>query len=129
MRRREGEEREKEVTSTWTTACLCLLKAHKSLPSRASFWCCRPPSCRTAPASGFLPRGRRGGSADRRASTGPRAERVKGESGSKKGDSRWLPQLTEGYKFSQFLRSLATFGVFVAETDPQINTYSDRFCQ
>lgn len=45
----------------WTTASLCLLKAHKSPPSRASFWCCRPPSCRTAPAFGFLPLRRRAG--------------------------------------------------------------------
>lgn len=75
MRRREGEEGEKEVTSTWTTACLCLLKAHKSPPSRASFWCCRPPSCRTAPASGFLLPGRQAKSAVHRVSAGPEAGR------------------------------------------------------
>lgn len=61
VRRREREGGEKEFTSTWTTAFLCLLKAHKSPPSRASFWCCRPPVCRTAPASGSPRRGRRAG--------------------------------------------------------------------
>lgn len=75
VRRREGEEGEKEVTSTWTTACLCLLKAHKSPPSRASFWCCRPPFCRTAPAFDFLPPGQQEESAAPRASTGPEARR------------------------------------------------------
>lgn len=73
VRRREGEEGEKEVTSTWTTACLCLLKARKSPPSRASFWCCRPPACHTVPASDYLLQGQQGGSADLQASTGPRA--------------------------------------------------------
>lgn len=68
-----GEKGRKEVTSTLTTASLCLLKAHKSPPSRASFWCCRLPSCRTARASGCRRPGRRAGSAGRQASTGPRA--------------------------------------------------------
>lgn len=68
-----GEKGRKEVTSTLTTASLCLLKAHKSPPSRASFWCCRLPSCRTARASGCRRPGRQAGSAGRQASTGPRA--------------------------------------------------------
>lgn len=72
-KKREREEEEKEVTSTWTTACLCLLKAHKSPPSRASFWCCHPPACHIAPASGSLQPGRLGESDGRRASTGPKA--------------------------------------------------------
>jgi len=82
----ESEEGEKEVTSTWTTACLGLLKAHKSLPSGASSWCCRPPACRTAPASGFLPPGRRAESAGRRASTGPGARRER--EGEREGERR-----------------------------------------
>lgn len=50
----ERGDRGQEVTSTLTTACLCLLKARKSRPSVASFWCCHPPICHTAPASGSL---------------------------------------------------------------------------
>lgn len=50
----ERGDRGQEVTSTLTTACLCLLKARKSRPSVASFWYCHPPICHTAPASGSL---------------------------------------------------------------------------
>lgn len=84
VRRTEGGWRgeEKEVTSTWTIACLCLLKAHKSPPSGASSWCCRPPACRTAPAFGCPPEARQVKSADRRASAGPGAAGVRVYGGS-----------------------------------------------
>lgn len=70
---RERGEKGQEVTSTWTTACLCLLKARKSPPLGASFWCCHPPSCRAAPASGSLLQAPLAGSDVHPASAGPTA--------------------------------------------------------
>lgn len=49
---------EQKITSTWTIASLYLLKAHISLPSKASFWHCHLLVYHIVPASGFHLQGR-----------------------------------------------------------------------